>query len=116
MKRTSYIKECVDSIINMAHDNNINSPFNVLELFAGEGSIFTQHLAKRCDSVVGWEIKNEFAYSFNKNVPNGHFFCKDTINLLQQEKSDDFLIMPILFALTILWENMETDILNTLGS
>src|SRR3989339_364683 len=89
--RTSYIKDCVETIINMAQDNNISSPLNVLELFAGEGSIFTQYLAKKCNKVIGWEIKNEFASDFEKNVPNGRFFCKDTISLLQQENSDDFL-------------------------
>lgn len=82
-RRISYIKDCADSIFIMAHKNNINEPYNLLELFAGKGSIFTQYLASRCENVTGWEIENNFSEEFKKNVPNGNFICKDTIKAFE---------------------------------
>ncbi|WP_372997661.1 hypothetical protein [Lutispora sp.] len=81
--RVSYVESCVNCILEMA-SRYLQKPYNLLELFGGRGRIYTQFLAQKCTSTIGWEINKDCENEFLKNVPNSKFINIDTVKTLSE--------------------------------
>ncbi|HBL8438405.1 TPA: RsmD family RNA methyltransferase, partial [Listeria monocytogenes] len=97
--------------INSIFYNNFSEKKKILELFCGEGSVFTHELSRDAKFCLGCDINSKFKERFESTVPNGIFYCADTIKELQKEKipqyfnGEDYNIISVDNPLCIYGEN-----------
>lgn len=89
MGRISYVENCVREIVKMSKKHFKGSSIKALELFAGNGDIITCFLAKKCETVIGWEINKKCSDNFLANVPNGKFIVRNSVTTLLNGKTKD---------------------------
>lgn len=88
MSKKSFTDECVSTIFNMANEYNIETS-NAIELFCGDGTLFSGLMSKHCDSLVGYDIDPEKENVFYQNVKNGIFICKDSVKMMQEAQEGE---------------------------
>lgn len=88
MNKKSFVDDCVNAIFNMVEVYSIKD-LNVVELFCGDGTLFSGLMSKHCDSLVGYEIDPKKEHAFLQNVRNGVFICRDSVKMMQEAQEGE---------------------------
>lgn len=89
MIKISLIQDSTKSIVMLAH-KYLKEPFNLLELFAGNGSENTKYLAKYCNKVAGWDINPVFEKDFKATINGATFTNRNSVEFLECAECNDF--------------------------
>ena len=76
----------------------VRAPFsrpNVIELFCGNGKGPAKEYAPLCDSLEGWEISNEAAIEFKKNIPQAVVKVCDIYEAISHYDGDRFDVVIV---------------------
>ncbi|CAM3772163.1 hypothetical protein D1970_00665 [Mesobacillus zeae] len=89
--RESYVRECTETVHMLAKEY-LTSPFNVLEMFAGSGSIYTKGFVDFSEKIIGYELNKELQAAFEQNITNGQFIQANSIEKLMNDEFQRDLI------------------------
>lgn len=80
--RESFVDICVSAVSEAAR-RAFGGPVDAVELFAGNGHLYTALLARHCRSVLGCDVEPRHQAAFERNVCGGTFVCRDSVQWLE---------------------------------
>lgn len=75
-------EDVVSHILKLKQKYEIGE-LHAIELYAGDGHTLSNKMAEHCISFVAYDIDPTKEAGFRKNVPNGEFRCKDSVDLVR---------------------------------
>ncbi len=90
----SYVDNCVEAITDMANRNDIQLNKGI-ELFCGDGSIYTITLAKHIDTMLGIDISEEKGKELIKKDNKFTFICADAIEYAKDYSLETYDLISV---------------------
>lgn len=90
----SYVDNCIKTITNMAHRSNIQLKKGI-ELFCGDGSIYTLALAKYIDAMLGIDINENKGKELIRKSNKFTFVCADAIEYTKNSIYETYDLISI---------------------
>lgn len=91
---TSYVNNCIQTIKKMANNHNIQLKKGI-ELFCGDGSIYSLALATYIDTMIGIDISEEKGQLLTKKNDKFRFICTDAIEYAKNDALETYDLISI---------------------
>lgn len=98
----SFIDDCIGKIKQTAKEYDLQLNKGI-ELFCGDGSLYTIRLAQQVSSLIGLDISEEKGYALKKQYDGFNFICADSIQYVKEtvNNSYDMLLRYVLLFLRL---------------